>query len=298
MGYLLSHVERLRDRDADGRLARMCGRYAASRSPEDLAEEFEVERVDDEAAAPAAPAGEPDWNVAPTKTAPVVLERPPREDREAEPVRQLRRLTWGLVPSWAKDRSVGSRMINARAESLLDKPAYRRAATARRCLVPADGWYEWQASPVAKDAKGRPRKQPFFVHRTDGGVIAFAGVYELWRDSTRDADDPAAWLATYAVVTTDAETGMDRIHDRMPLVLPRERWDAWLDPAVTEPDDVRALLAPAAPGRFVAEPVSARVNDVRNNGPELVTPLPVEELVGVIDPATGEVLGGQDAALF
>jgi putative SOS response-associated peptidase YedK len=271
----------------------MCGRYAASRRPDDLAEEFEVEQLDLDDAAP-----EPDFNVAPTKQAPVVLERAPREDREAEPVRQLRMLTWGLVPSWAKDRSVGSRMINARVESLLEKPAFRRAATARRALVPADGWYEWQASPAATDARGRPRKQPFFVHAQDGGPLALAGLYELWRDPERDADDPDAWLATYAVVTTAAEPGLDRIHDRMPLVLPRDRWDAWLDPAVREPDDVRGLTAPPAPGRFVAIPVSTLVNDVRRNGPELVAPLATDELVGVVDPRTGEVLGGQDSALF
>lgn len=270
----------------------MCGRYAASRNPDDLVEAFEVERVDGTAATM------PDWNVAPTKEALAVLERPPREEGAGEPVRQLRALRWGLVPSWAKDRSIGSRMINARAASLLDKPAYRRAATSRRCLVPADGWYEWQASPIATDSRGRPRKQPFFVHAADGDVLAFAGVYELWRDSSRDPEDPDAWLTTYAVLTTDAEPGLDRIHDRMPLVLPRERWEGWLDPAVSDPDDVRALLAPGPPGGFVAVPVSPRVNNVANNGPELVEPAAVEDLVGVVDPVTGEVLGGQDAALF
>jgi putative SOS response-associated peptidase YedK len=281
----------------------MCGRYAASRSPDDLVEEFEVDRVDAGTPAPGQdgpPDGTvaPDWNVAPTKTAPVVLERPPREDRTARPVRQLRALTWGLVPSWSKDASGGARLINARAESLFDKPAYRRAAAARRCLVPADGWYEWQASPVARDVRGRPRRQPFFVHRQDGDVLALAGVYEFWRDPGRDPDDPLAWLTTYAVVTTAAEAGLDRIHDRMPLALPRSRWDAWLDPSLTEPDDVRPLLSPPPVGELVADPVSTRVNDVRNNGPELTAPLGLDELVGVVDPVTGEVLGGQDRALF
>lgn len=267
----------------------MCGRYAASRHPDELAEEFEVHTV--ELDPPAAPGRDgPDWNVAPTTANPVVLER--------DDARRLRLLTWGLVPSWASDRTVGNRMINARAESLLDKPAYRRAAAVRRCLVPADGWYEWQASPVVTDGRGRPRKQPFYIRPADDEGLAFAGVYELWRDPGRDADDPAAWLATYAIVTTDAEPGLDRIHDRMPFVLPRERWDAWLDPAVTDPDDVRGLLAPVPPGRFTAVPVSPRVNNVRNNGPELTQPAPVEELVGVVDPATGELLGGQDTALF
>ncbi|MFP5336230.1 MAG: SOS response-associated peptidase [Actinomycetes bacterium] len=279
----------------------MCGRYAASRNPDDLVEEFEVEEValDPAGAGEGAEKGvEPDWNVAPTRPHPVVLERAPRGEPDAAPRRQLRLLTWGLVPSWAKDPSIGNTMINARAESLLDKPAYRRAAATRRCLVPADGWYEWQASPVAKDAKGKPRKQPFFIRPEDGSVVAFAGVYELWRDPTRDADDPFAWLATYAIVTTDAEPGLDRIHDRMPLVLPRDRWADWLDPVVTEPDDVRGLLAPGPPGRFVAVPVSPQVNNVRNNGPQLVEPLAVDDLVGVVDPVTGEVLGGQGESLF
>lgn len=275
----------------------MCGRYAASSSPDDLVEEFEI--VDPEAAAQAHQvAVEADYNVAPTKTAPVVLERPPSRDREAEPVRQLRPLVWGLVPSWAKDRSVGARMINARAESLLDKPAYRRAATSRRCLVPADGWYEWQVSPTAIDDKGKPRKQPFFVTGAGGGGIALAGLYEFWRDDSRDPEDPSAWLTTYAVVTTAAEPDLARIHDRMPLALPRDRWDAWLSPAVTDDDDVRALLLPPEPGGFEAWATSTLVNDVRNSSPELVRPLPVDDLVGVVDPVTGEVLGGQSDVLF
>jgi putative SOS response-associated peptidase YedK len=288
----------------------VCGRYAASRDPDELVEEFEVD-----ATAGDGPGGDPaeatpDFNVAPTVTAPVVLERAPRpapdgepEDgsaahEPADPVRWLRLLTWGLVPSWAKDRSIGSRMINARAESMLDKPAFRRAAVSRRCLVPADGWYEWQASPTEKDAKGRPRKQPFFVSAADGAGIALAGAYEFWRDDDRHADDPQAWLTSYAVVTTKAEPGLDVIHDRMPLVLPRERWDAWLDPRQQDPDAIRALLEPPEPGRFTAVPISTRVNSVRNNGPELLAPLPAGQLHGVVDPATGELLGAGDASLF
>ena len=152
-------------------------------------------------------------------------------------MRQLRLLTWGLVPSWAKDVKVGLRTINARSESVLDKPAYARAATARRCLVPAEGWYEWQKSPTVTDRKGKPRKQPFYVRRADGDTIAFAGLYEFWRDPTvADNDDPQAWLTSFTILTTSAEPGLDRIHDRQPLVLDRSEWDAWLDPAVTDPD--------------------------------------------------------------
>jgi putative SOS response-associated peptidase YedK len=278
----------------------VCGRYAASRRPEDLVEEFEVEATegtgpgDDPASASA------DFNVAPTKQAPVVLERVPRaapagqalEDAAApEAVRWLRLLTWGLVPSWATGRSVGYKMINARAETLLDKPAFKRAALSRRCLVPADGWYEWQVSPSLKDAKGKPRKQPFFMRPISGGPIAFAGVYELWRDPDRHADGPSAWLAGYAVVTAAAEPGLDVIHDRMPFVLPADRWDDWLDPEQRDPDAVRALLQPPVAGRFEAVPVSTTVNSVRSNGPELLEPVPWEDLHGVVDPRTGELIG-------
>ena len=263
----------------------MCGRYAASASPEDLVEELEVE--DDESGGRV----EPDWNLAPTHPAPIVLKRPRRTERDGPAVRQLRVLTWGLVPSWAKDPSIGNRMINARSETLLDTAAYRKAAASRRCLVPADGWYEWQASPTATDAKGRPRKQPFFVHLADGGRLTFAGLYEFWRDRNRPDDDPEAWRTTFTIITTAAEPGLDRIHDRMPLVLPPDRWADWLDPTRASPDDVRALMAAVPPGRFAAYPVGRRVGDVRNTGPDLVQPALPEELVGVVDPMTGEVLG-------
>lgn len=316
----------------------MCGRYAASRSPEDLVEEFEVELTAGEGPGGDPSGAGPDYNVAPTKQVPVVLERRPRvaqgaaadvgdaqaggasdEDGDATAdaaveeaaraaqaqetdgaaaVRWLRLLTWGLVPSWAKDRSVGSRMINARVETLLDKPGFKRAALTRRCLVPADGWYEWQRSPVEKDAKGRPRKQPFFIHPVAPGPIAFAGLYEFWRDPAVHADDPAAWLTSFTIVTTAAEPGLDVVHDRMPLVLPRDRWAAWLDPGVTDADDVRALVEPPVPGRFLATAVSTRVNAVSNNGPELTEPVPVSELRGIVDPATGELVGGGSAPLF
>lgn len=272
----------------------MCGRYAASRSPDDLVEEFEL--VDPDAVQQARESGvEADFNVAPTKTAPVVLERPPSSDRDAEPVRQLRMLVWGLVPSWAKERGGGARMINARAESLLDKPAYRRAAAARRCLVPADGWYEWQPVPAVTGSRGKPRKQPFYITGAEGRGVAFAGVYEFWRDDARDAQDPSAWLTTFAIITTAAEPDLARVHDRMPLALPRDSWDAWLSPSVTGADEVRALLLPPEPGGFVAVAVSTLVNDVRNGSSDLVVPLPAGELEGVVDPATGELLGTDDA---
>ncbi|WP_460936036.1 SOS response-associated peptidase [Phycicoccus ginsengisoli] len=283
----------------------MCGRYAATANPDELVEEFEVE--DDRSLEPVRtilknpqnpPAGTPDWNMAPSKLAPVVLSRVPREQKEegyaGEPagVRQLRLLTWGLVPSWAKDVKVGMRMINARADSVLEKPSFARAAAARRCLVPAQGWYEWQKSPVATDAKGKPRKQPFFTHRADGDVVAFAGLYEFWRDKdVADKDDPDAWLTTFTILTTDAEPGLDRIHDRQPLVLERADWAAWLDPTMTDLGEVGRLLGPRPPGRFEAYPVGAAVSSNRSNGPQLVEPAGLDELDGVVDPMTGEIIG-------
>jgi putative SOS response-associated peptidase YedK len=237
------------------------------------------------------PAGEPDFNLAPTKAAPVVLTRVRRGEPEGGPTRQLRLLTWGLVPSWAKDLKVGLRLINARSEELLGKPSFARAAASRRCLVPADGWYEWQVSPTALDARGKPRKQPFFVRRSDGAPIAMAGLYEFWRDRALADDDPDAWLTTYAIITTAAEPGLDRIHDRQPLVLEREAWSDWLDPSASDPSRVKAHLEFSAPGRFDAYPVSAAVGSSRNNGARLLEPLGRADLTGVVDPTTGEIIG-------
>jgi len=283
----------------------MCGRYAASRSTAELVEELEVQadRTDEPVRSVLVseqqpPAGEPDWNVAPSKAARVVLTRAPRpapgEDavEDADPVRQLRLLTWGLVPSWAKDPKVGVRMTNARAETVFTKPAFRSAVRSRRCLVPADGWYEWQPSPVATDAKGRPRKQPFFMRRADGGSCAVGGLYEFWRDPAAEPGDPLGWLTTFTIVTTAAEPGLDRIHDRQPLVLDREEWAAWLDPACDDPDRVGDLLRVREPGRFDAHPVGRAVGNPRTNGPHLLDPVDPAELVGVVDPVTGEVVGG------
>jgi putative SOS response-associated peptidase YedK len=252
----------------------MCGRYASSRSPEDLAEEFEV--LDPRLEEPLPP----DYNVAPTKEVYAVLDRRPRgadgrTDDTAEPVRQLRSLRWGLVPSWAKDPSIGNRMINARMETVAEKPAFRRAFAARRCLLPADGYFEWYPTDQLT-AKGKPRKQPFFIHPTDGSVLAMAGLYEIWRDPTRDDDDPDRFRWTCTVLTTEAPDELGRIHDRMPLLVTRERRTTWLDPA-TPKDRLPDLLVPAQQHGLEAYPVSTAVGNVRNNGPELIEPLPAED---------------------
>ena len=247
----------------------MCGRYASSRRPEDLVEEFEIDsnEVKETLA--------PDYNVAPTKEVYAVVERPPSKEKERPPQRQLRVLNWGLVPSWAKDPSIGNRMINARMETVAEKPAYKKAFAVRRCLLPADGYYEWYTT-AQKTKAGKPLKQPFFIHPADGGVMAMAGLYEIWRDPTRDDDDPHRFRWTCTVLTTSAEDDLGHIHDRMPLLVEPERYGAWLDPTVSDPEDLLSLLVPAAPGRLQAHPVSTEVNNVRNNGPDLVEPLATE----------------------
>ena len=232
----------------------MCGRYAATRRPEDLVLEFEAVAAEGQAPLPA------DYNVAPTTDVYVV--RYARErDAEGAPTggghRELRAVRWGLVPSWAKDASVGARMLNARVESLTEKPAFRKAATSRRCLVPADGWYEW--SPRT----GAPGKQPWFMTPADGSVLAFAGLWEVWGRG----DDR---LYTCTVVTSPAVGALQAVHDRMPLVLPRERWAGWLDPAQS---DIAELAVPTPPELVEAleiRPVGAEVGKVSHNGPGLV----------------------------
>jgi putative SOS response-associated peptidase YedK len=226
----------------------MCGRYATARGRQEIIDAFDVERDTTEAL-------EPDYNVAPTKPVPIIL---------ARDVRELHVARWGLVPSWAKDPAIGSRMINARVETAHEKPAFRRAFARRRCVLPADGYYEW----YAREEGG---KQPFFIRPSDGGMLAMAGLYEIWRP---DPDAPAEeWLLTCTVITTEATDDVGHIHERMPMLVERERFDAWLDPALTDARDVRSLLVPAAAGSLEAYPVSPAVNKVRNNGPELVKPL-------------------------
>ncbi|AUH40732.1 SOS response-associated peptidase [Streptomyces sp. CMB-StM0423] len=268
----------------------MCGRYAASRKPEDLVDLFEVEKWDPEETLA------PDYNVAPTKNVYAVLERPERDSDDPRPVRQLRALRWGLVPSWAKNPDLGVKMINARAETVHEKPAYRRAFASRRCLLPADGYFEWltfkgERQLEEQGKKKRPRKQPYFVTPADGSVFAMAGLFEFWRDKTLPDDDPRAWWVTCTVVTTEAETTelaggsagesgphtLAEIHPRMPLMLPPDRWDAWLDPANKDPEALRELLTPPPAGLLRAFPVSTQVSDVRNNGADLVEEIAAPE---------------------
>ncbi|MEI2643789.1 MAG: SOS response-associated peptidase [Candidatus Nanopelagicales bacterium] len=193
-----------------------------------------------------------DFNVAPSKQVYMVVERETDDGVQ----RQLRTAKWGLVPSWAKDPKIGNRMINARLETAAEKPSFRRAWAKRRCLLPADGYYEWYA--------GEGPKQPFYIHRPDGHSLAMAGLYEFWKDG----ED---WLVTTCVLTTDAPDELGRIHDRMPLLVPHENWAAWLDPEHKPTGD---LVVPAMSMGLEAYPVSTEVNNVRNNGRQLTDPLP------------------------
>jgi putative SOS response-associated peptidase YedK len=268
----------------------MCGRYASARKRIELLEEFRVER--DRVSEPL----EPDYNVAPTKRVYAVMTRDQRPSESAAQAahdaqdradgrsggdgpsgvaRELRVVRWGLVPFWAKDPKIGSRMINARAETVSSKPAYRHAFKRRRCLLPADGYYEWQR-PDGTEAdtpggKGGGAKQPYFICRKDGGPLAFAGLYELWRDAALPDDHERAWLWTTTIITTSAPDELGKIHDRMPMVIEPDRWADWLDPAADDPADLAALLAPAATSGLISYPVSTSVNSVRNNGAELIT---------------------------
>jgi putative SOS response-associated peptidase YedK len=264
----------------------MCGRYASIKAPADLADEFRAVDATDGAA-------KADYNVAPTKQVVAVVQRHPRDaDGEPDPdavERTLRMVRWGLVPSWSKDPKAGARMINARSESAAEKPAFRRAVQSRRCLIPADGWYEWQRRPE--------HKQPYYTHYADGSSLAMAGLWEFWKPK----EDPEGLypdgLVTASVLTTSAVGVLAQVHDRMPLLLPPSAWDAWLDPDAGASDEaVSSLLAPPSEeliARLELVPVSPKVNNVRNNGPELLTPLAPED---VPEPLQLDLLAGPNPA--
>ncbi len=236
-------------------MGRMCGRYATSRTPAALVDDFEAdlgELFEDTGA---------DYNLAPTKLAPLVVGRSDQERFR----RELVTAKWGLVPSWAKDPSIGNRLINARSETVAEKPSFRSAFAKRRAIVPADGFYEWY-QPEAPAEGTKPPKQPFFMSATGG--LGLAGLYEFWKDPE------GSWLLTYTILTTSAEGEDGRIHDRAPLLVSPDIAEHWL---ANEPwPDALGHLVPATPGVLDAWPVSTQVNNVRNNGPELVQPIPLD----------------------
>ncbi len=237
----------------------MCGRYAASADAELLEEIFLIDEV-------VGPLPQARWNIAPTDPVAAVLERAPKQPDE-KVRRKLVELRWGLVPSWSKDAKGGARMINARFETLAEKPAFRKALASRRCLLPADGYYEWYAQPhdPSLPASRQPRKQPFFIHPVNGSLLAMAGLYEFWKSPAGE------WLTTCTIITTSAADAVGHIHDRMPMTVRPDRWDDWLDPHQTD-GALELLEAPGAELEAYAVPLL--VSTVGNDGPELVEPLP------------------------
>jgi putative SOS response-associated peptidase YedK len=231
----------------------VCGRYVSTSSPDELAAALVVDEVVVDDPPP------PRWNVAPTQPIYVVATRRRRGEGE-RPRRLLGTMRWGLVPSWAQSPAVGSRMINARAETVSAKPAFRNALWRRRCVIPADAWWEWQARPDGK--------RPHAIRRGDRRPLAFAGLWEVWRDP---ADPAVSMLRTAAIVTTRANATLRPIHDRMPVVLDGAGVDAWLDPDL---DDPLTLLHPAPDDGWECWPVTTRVNAVAHEGPELLEPVP------------------------
>lgn len=227
----------------------MCGRFASTTPPDKLAAYFGAEAPileDDESI-------DPDYNVAPTRDVPTI--------RVRDDGRKLDYLRWGLVPRWAKDLRIGSKMINARAETVATKNSFRSAFKKRRCIVTADGFYEWQRL----DPK---TKQPMYIHRGDGAPLAFAGLFERWIDGEEHRE-----IHTCTIITTTPNTMMEKIHNRMPVLLPPSRWDEWLDPDNDDTKGLQELLIPAPNELLVTYRVSDMVNNVRNNEPSLLNPL-------------------------
>jgi putative SOS response-associated peptidase YedK len=225
----------------------MCARYTSSTtSAEELGAEFDV--------SVAPPPLEPQYNIAPTEDAPVVL-----TDREGE--RRIVLARFGLVPHWAEDLKIGPRLLNARVESVADKPAYRDAFARHRCLVVADGFYEWRKV-------GRV-KVPHYFHLPDHRPFGIAGVWAVWKDPKGDR------VTSFSILTRDAEGAAKAIHDRMPVILARDAYGAWLDRELEDPAEILPLLEHHRGLELVGEEVSTRVNDVKNDGPDLVRPVDV-----------------------
>lgn len=242
----------------------MCGRFISVSSPELLAARFGVDEV-------AVHGHEPDYNVTPRASVLVVRDRDGEHRR-----RVLSLLRWGLVPSWATDPSIGNRLVNARAETLGTSRTYRRSFERHRCIVPADGFYEWKE--LSGRGEGAQRlKQPYFVHRRDGEPLAFAGLWAAWKVPDGDEERHAApdgWYRSCVIVTTRANSLLTPIHDRMPVVLPERAWSRWLDPAERDLGALSSWLVPTSDDVLEVYPVGREVNDPRNNGPELVRRVP------------------------
>jgi putative SOS response-associated peptidase YedK len=227
----------------------MCGRMTQTTDPAEVARIFDADsRVEEDSRDAAAR-----YNVAPTQPLTVVLQR----SDEGRVVEQHR---WGLVPSFSKSLKDGAKRINARAETVASSPSFRSSFAKRRCIVPSNGFYEWQHTGGAK--------QPYFMHPPEDALLAMAGLWSVWKDP-----ETGLWVPSAAVITTEANRMMSQIHDRMPVLLPREAWDDWLDPASDDRDYLQSLLEPAPDDVLGMYAISTRVNNVRNEGPELLQPL-------------------------
>ena len=218
----------------------MCGRYTLRTPIDVLAEGFEIQEYPSSIT--------PNYNVAPTQEVAAVVE----EDE----MRKLEMFHWGLIPSWAKDPSVGNKMINARAETVSEKPSFRKAFKVRRCLILADGFYEWQKTDNGK--------QPYHIKMQDDSPFAFAGLWEIWQNGEE--------VRSCAIITTDANDLMAEIHHRMPVILQPEDYKMWLDSDFDEKDPLTSLLKPYPADAMEAYPVSRRVNKPSNNEPRVVEP--------------------------
>lgn len=223
----------------------MCGRFTLRAPASTVAEQFGLLDVEPL---------QPRFNIAPTQSV-AAVRRVPESD---QPARQLVLLKWGLVPSWAKDVKIGNSLINARAESVAEKPAFRAAFRRRRCLVVADGFYEWQ--------RAGSKKQPYFIRLADDRPFAFAGLWEFWEGPDHSA------LETGTLITTDANELMEPIHNRMPVILAPDDYDRWLDPAIQKPDQLQPLLRPYPSDAMLAYPVSTHVNSPRNEDAKCIAP--------------------------
>lgn len=221
----------------------MCGRFTLTRLEQKLADVFEIDDVPD---------FKPQYNVAPTQTVVTVMHHP-------EQHRVFELLHWGLIPSWSKDPSIASKLINARSETVAEKPSFRSAFKKRRCLVIADGFYEWQRT--------EGKKQPYYFQLQDKQPFGFAGLWEQWHDSEGEQID------TCTILTTSANSLMAPVHDRMPVILKPEDYDLWLDVQVQDPKMLQPLLQPYSTEAMTAYPVSTIVNSPKNNTPECVAPL-------------------------
>lgn len=219
----------------------MCGRFTLTTPASALALAFGLEAPE---------AITPRYNIAPTQVVAII--------RAASSARRLTQARWGLIPSWAKDAAIGARLINARAETVAEKPSFRRALRAQRCLIPADGFFEWST-------EGRT-KQPYLIRLAGAPAFGFAGLWESWRPP-----DGGAAVESCTIVTTEAHPTLRRLHDRMPVILPPESHGPWLDPDRHDPEEFRRWLVPCTWAELTVQPVSRLVNDARRDGPECLS---------------------------